>query len=449
MEETFDFDPSPVMAKLDLLIDKWDTLFTTIESERGSKGLGNLEKGVKKTEQSVSAFGKIGQMSMTKLLAVAGLVTGAFFAMKSAFMAMPAVMDTFQALGNAIRYNMIGPIMQELLPILNSILVWANNNRTVFVQIGAAIANVIRFVIAIGKEFFALASKLFTGLLGQIKAVFGLESQSIGDMLRLLMTKIVAVVGFLRIMLEPVIDTLVGVFGFLLKASKAFFDGFMAAFSGVGPSLKVIADAVMDIINLIKTLSGSSNIIISVVKILGFMIGLTLRGFIDLTAMVIKGIKWIINDLSKIPYTIKYMFDGLMFGLSMLKNLLSDMGTWLNENIIQPIGDAIGWVTEKFEKFFGFIGNGYDKVKGLIGNAGVALAGGSTTVTNNNATTLRPVNTTSRTQQMTNNVNMPITLNVTGQNAEAVANQVSQKIADNTMKNINRTMNRKQEAMGY
>jgi hypothetical protein len=466
MENEFDFNPAPILAKITVLVDKFDTLFDTIDSNRGKDGLDKLDKSVKQSSKSVDNFGRIGDMSLKKLLFVAGLLGTAFFALKSAFSSLPAVQDTFFYLGQIIKFNLLAPIMQDLLPALNSILMWADRNKTTFVEIGAIVGNVISTAITIIKQAVILWQRLFSGLVEKFREVFGTASQSIGDTLRLLMTKIVAGILFLQIAMEPVIDLLVDTFGFLLKAVQSFFQGFMSAFEGMEPTFNRLLTFLGNLFKGLTGLKSTSEFLLGVFKGIGFSIGFLIRTLlyaidliIRLSSATIEGVKMWIDFFKKLG-------NYFMEGVNRWINLFKRIGEIINTYIIEPVKFVLDWLAQQFDKFFGWfekkwesfkgalpkVGNLFDKDK-IRANSAKQLEQERVNLTTRSIqekAKLSPVNNNNSNQKSINiKIDMPINQSINGNDAESVSTEISTKLNKKITDQLNAAFNRNQEAYGF
>lgn len=156
---------------------------------------------------------------------------------------IPEIGQTIDIVGGILKKNLLAPLRAELLPVLQSILDWAANNRPFFVRLGSVLANVFRTAMIAAKIFYNLLEKTFGEVMKTINKTYGSTTQSIEKTLNILVLKVATVLIFL----EP----------YILKLSKLFggmFDGLLYAwkevqslFSGLMENFKIIQGALKDL----------------------------------------------------------------------------------------------------------------------------------------------------------------------------------------------------------
>jgi len=236
------------------LINKFKNLFgikkqKIFDGDTGTEEFKKTRDEVQKTGKSVSDFGKSGNLSLISLVKGAALVGGAFFAIKGILSAFPEFGDTLFSFGEIIKYNILGPIRDELIPILNSILSWASSNEKLFTRIGVGIATAFRIGIQVVKSFFSIVQTLFKSIFGRISELTGATIGGVENALNLAATKIAATLNFIMIVAEPIFKAIGNLIGNLIVGFKEFFSG---AADGIGD----LSESTENITKLFKVLFG-------------------------------------------------------------------------------------------------------------------------------------------------------------------------------------------------
>ena len=267
----FTFDPSGFLDA----INKMTNAVTKLEDKQN--------KMAESSNQGFGGFSKIlggmkGKLLMigTSLLGIAGIMKG-----------IPEIGRSFSIAGDIISRNLLWPLRQELLPYLQKMLDWVRENRAMFVRWGAVIRNVFKAIIHLGKMVLNILSKLFKGLIQDIKRIFGFSVRSMNEMVNIVIFKITAVVQFILITLEPVFDMISAGFRVALEAAGAWLDGLAL---GMGDAMVPIRDMVgsfQRLWSLFSRLEVSGGTLTTIFKTLGFVVGVTLRVALAVIAQTI------------------------------------------------------------------------------------------------------------------------------------------------------------------
>ena len=201
-EVGFDFDTSALLGPLNTIVETLQVMNNHLESTG---------------EQSYK--------SVLKANIVSQLILGTFKKIKDSFFGLPEVGATFDVVANMFKRNLLEPLRRELVPLLNQVSQWAVDNRETLVRIGVFIADAFRIAYEVISSLVKIGKSLIDGFASGVKSVFGDTTTTIGDIIRLVMTKIAATVIFISTILEPVANTIGMILGtvisWILKTDEA------------------------------------------------------------------------------------------------------------------------------------------------------------------------------------------------------------------------------------
>jgi len=229
---TLSFDPKEFQAGIASLI----TSIGNIE-----KRLGDVAGSTTKMEKSGAKSIGLWSAVMTKGLGLIGSGVNKIMSF------IPEIGKSFSIAGDIISRNLLWPLRQELIPILQKMLNWVRDHRTMFVKWGMVIANIFRMIAAIVKAAFQFWEKMFNRLALGLKKVFGNSVKSVTDLINIIIFRIALLVTVLQVLLEPVMTFLVDSFVTLVKLAKEFATSFSRGFGGIGA-------AIGDIVKQLQTL---------------------------------------------------------------------------------------------------------------------------------------------------------------------------------------------------
>jgi phage-related protein len=269
--------------------------------------------------------------SLTKLVAVWGLVKGAIGSAKAALMAMPEIGQTFKIAGDIMMRNFLQPIRQTLLPLLNKILKWVADNRAKFVEWGSFVLNIIETVIGVVKQFVELLTVAFKSFSETMKGVFGDFSQSFGDIIRLLITKIAATFVFLMVLLEPIFKVLGKLIGFIVIGIKGILSGIAKQVSFVMSAVNGLIEAIVELFDNILGGADDAKSFFTFMEKIGQLIAVVFG----------VAVRWITLGVKLIGQFIAGFKEGFSF--------IEGIGDAFDEliQVFKEIGDALGLMSEE------------------------------------------------------------------------------------------------------
>lgn len=236
------------------------------------------------------------QLSAKNLMAVfakLGAVVGTF---KMVLSGIPEIGRTFKIAGDIFQRNLLWPLRKELIPILQSVLDWARDNRAMFVRWGTVIANTFRAVFNIIKQIVKMGRDLFNQLIKGLEQIFGKTVNSVTEMANIILFKVAAVVMFIMMTLEPVFKWIVDKFLELVKNIKLFVEGFMEGFGSIMPVIEEFKNQWDRIVKLFDKLIPKQSSVNSLFSKLGSILGTTVLAAV---MGLVQGIDFLVHSLSK------------------------------------------------------------------------------------------------------------------------------------------------------
>ena len=272
---TLTFDPKMFLKAFNQIGESVDTLNTRIEGF--SK---NTDKQL--TKQNKKIFGL--SRGFIALGATVGLLAGAI-------KGIPEIGQSFQIAGDILQRNLLWPLRQALIPVLQDFLNWARENRKAFVKFGQVLANAFEIVKAVVGTVIDVLKSLFETVTSAITNTFGAATRSITDLANLALVKIYAEFTFIKAALAPFAEFVKNLFQRVIEAGLAFAKGFLQGASGVLEYIKELGTE-------LNKLIGSGNILRTVFGFLGKVIGGTFKAAIAAVTFTVKGLNDVIATFS-------------------------------------------------------------------------------------------------------------------------------------------------------
>jgi hypothetical protein len=280
------FDPSGFLSGLNAVTDKLGTLNNNFQ-QMGQKGQKQTQAVGLSAKNLLGVFGKLGMLAG----AVKGLLSG-----------IPELGQTFKIAGDIFQKNFLWPLRKELMPILQSFLNWVRDNRAMFVKWGTVLANVFRSIFSILKMVMKIAKDLFRTLADSLERIFGKTTQTVTDMMNVILFKITAIAMFILMTLKPIFEFLIDQFTKIIERVKNFAEGFWESFGSVIPILKEFANLWDRIMKIFNKLTPAQSKVNSSFKRLGSILGTTvlvvLLAIVSALDLVITGVEKAVNRLS-------------------------------------------------------------------------------------------------------------------------------------------------------
>jgi phage-related protein len=248
----------------------------------------------KTTKKSEDGINKVSSFMVAKGMIMANIIMSVAKRAWSSIKAnIPEIGKTFSIAGDIISRNLLWPLRQELIPVLQKILNWVRDHRIMFVRLGQVIANVFRAIVTIVKSVFDLASRAIGRLVDGLKRIFGQTKATIEQILNLIVFKITAIVLFMESALAPIFDTIVDLFLKIAEYAKILWDNFKTGFGEVTPIIEDVMGLFREMKGLIDDLIGTNlnGFFSALGTILGSTVRIALEGVIHTLDTLITGIK--------------------------------------------------------------------------------------------------------------------------------------------------------------
>jgi len=201
---------------------------------------------------------------------------------------IPEIGYSFKIAGDIIGRNLLWPLRQQLIPLLQGMLNWIRDHRAMFVRWGVTIANVFRVIWSVVTSWFRMLSRVWERVASGISKIFGGTFKTVSELLNVLLFKFVVVTTAVQMAIEPILNFLTDAFLLLIKYSKAFFSGFdigtlAEAFESVWDSLKNLLGIGSELLKFGGVVSG-------VFKLLGQSISVSLVIGLEAIALALQTI---------------------------------------------------------------------------------------------------------------------------------------------------------------
>jgi phage-related protein len=291
--------------------------------EKINKSTAGMEKKMGNMVQSISK----GVMSA---VAKIGLIAGAFKGIQGIVKQIPEIGQAFEIAKNEIMKNLLWPLRQAVMPLLQKMLDWVRDNRGMFVKWGMTLVNIFNTVIKVGSEFFGLLSKIWNTISGLMGNIFGVTVKNMDQAVNILSFKLTAAI----MLISTLIDSFVGA----MKGIEAPVKNIISNIMDIAKSiLKVITGTDDWSVGLNKIASAFGTLLKSATEIVskftegvasvfkGFAEGFNKNGGLD---AVFKPLKNILADIQSIMKTIFGSDTDIMKGLKVLGEFIG--GVFVN-----------------------------------------------------------------------------------------------------------------------
>ena len=339
------------------------------------KNSDDTQKTAKGTSKGImSAFGK--------LAGIGAVVAVGFGAIKKAMDSIPEIGMTFKAVGDIIGKNLLWPLRQELIPILQKVLDWVRNNRAMFVKWGGVLVNVFRMIKVIFKTAWNLVKSFTKGLMDTLKGLLKFAGKDITDVINLLIFKLTAIFAVLEVKLAPFFEFLGKGMGKLVMGFKDFFK----FLERIG-ALEKMRDILKDIGHLVKNvLVFYFNAYAQAIKnIIALFSGFT-KGLGEVKGLG-KGFGDTWKTVSETMNKVVKLFTKLV---QIIGPKLTPMFKTLGNVIGKTLGKALKGLMSILEGVFGIFSKILDKALGALEGVPTTSGGGGGRTTRVNDAIIRP-----------------------------------------------------------
>lgn len=334
-ETVFDFDVSPFIA-----------------------GLNKIGRGMDSMTRNAKAMGDTITKSVGRAVNGAIVKVGALFA---AFKSVGAVLKEMPEVGQAFGIakdvflkNLLWPLRQEVMPLLQRMLDWTRDNRATFARWGVAVANAFRTAATVAGTLWKVMKSLVDVLANSFQRAFKTSFKSFDEFVNVLSFKVSAVIIYMGMLskqvvadLRPAFDWVVGIAGnvigfftdlvdvwtransngnslwtvlqkignvfstlgtFISNAVAGFREGFIPAVSEMMTPLTDLFGALDDILNTLGL--GDEQGVRGAFKWLGNFLGTGFYVALTLVSETAKNLAQILRDIRDAAEGIQALFGG-------------------------------------------------------------------------------------------------------------------------------------------
>lgn len=264
-----------------------DDVSLTFNAMPFKQGLGMIYKQLTQMNtgfQSFSATANAGtqkvKMGSIDLLKALTPIAMAYGAIKKGIQQIPEIGQAFNVAGDIIMKNLLWPLRQELIPLLQKMLDWVRDNRAMFLRWGNVIATAFRIIKSFVVGVIDIIKTFWNAMSQTLENTFGKSKKSIEDMVNIIMFKVAAVVEFIIALFKPIAKLFGEIFGKMLIAAKSFFDGFVDGVSFIGKDLEYLVDMFKELYRVLSSSENSSINLVKIFKVLGQIVGTVVGGAI-------------------------------------------------------------------------------------------------------------------------------------------------------------------------
>lgn len=262
-----------------------DDIELTFNAESVTKAFGKLLNSVDTLENRMSTMSKettkstgVMNMGFGGLTARIGIVAGALMGIRKIIAGMPEVGRTFNIIGDMLSRNLLWPLRQEIIPLLQKLLDWARENRAAMVRFGTVLANVFRAVANIVKGIIDILGNLWSRLSGSIERIFGITIGRMSDLANIAIFKLSAIFQYIMVSFGPIADLIGKYFDTMLTYVNEFTEGFSLGLGDLTGTFSEFMSIAGRFISVLDALISKGGILNKVFKAFGFIIGTVVKG---------------------------------------------------------------------------------------------------------------------------------------------------------------------------
>lgn len=346
----FSFNPKPFEKAMKQMAESYETFTNTLQKETKQ----TAKESVVKTKEMGLGFLRLSGFISVAQTAISGI--------RNVLNKIPEIGIVMKRAGDIIQRNLLWPLRLQLLPMLQKVLDWVKNNRTLFVKWGSVIVNVFKTIKVAFAAAWRIAKNFVDGFKGIFTELFDLTGKRIFDMVNLVIFKITALLIIVEGKLAPIAKAFGKLFGTIVKDIKAFADGFVDGFSRMAEEMGIMED-IKSIIGEFSEFFGRLAPLLEklnpLFRVFGDIIGTYVAVRLKLLIKPIELILGLVNDLIAVftgEQTFKELgnkfVEGTMANLADLKdffgekfeqgkNLITKRPNKIEDAIVKPDGSII------------------------------------------------------------------------------------------------------------
>lgn len=207
-ENVFNFNVSPFLAGV----------------QKIGAGMDRIESNAKKFGSTIT--GAVNKSVNGLILKVGGLIA-AFKAAGAVLKQMPEVGQAFGLAKDIFLKNLLWPLRQQVMPLLQKMLDWVRDNRAQFVKWGATVANIFRTVLVVAKTLWDVFKSLVQMVGDAFQKAFNTNFRNFDEFLNVLSFKISAVIIFLGMLAKQLVTDFKPAFEWIIEMGASIIDFFL------------------------------------------------------------------------------------------------------------------------------------------------------------------------------------------------------------------------------
>jgi phage-related protein len=304
----------------------------------------------------INGFKKIAETSMHTFEMMKGGIFRVVGTLQSLAGNFPEIGQAVGIMKDVFMKNLLWPLRQAIMPILQKLMNWVRDNRGMFVRWGMIIKNVFTVATNIFKTFWEVLKGVGSFLFNILNKILGTNTKNLEEMINLLTFKLAVgfellkkVIGPIGEALKPLLDFITQIAGTAFSAVIKFFNDLFTRGTALNGIFSGIVDMLSRGINFVKEVGGSF-----------------FKGFFE----KIQGIGEPIRKIVEAFQNIQRMIFGSDEKLKGWKALFEGIGKILSETIVfifEDIAKTLNAIIDAINRFFDF----WDKQKNIEKNESI------------------------------------------------------------------------------
>jgi hypothetical protein len=160
------------------------------------------------------------------ILKVGGLIA-AFKTAGAVLKEMPEVGQAFGLAKDIFLKNLLWPLRQQVMPMLQKMMDWVRDNRALFVKWGSTISNVFRAVVVTVKILWDVMKSLVDVIANSFQKAFNTNFKSFDEFVNVLSFKVSAVIIYFGMLAKQLVKDFTPAFEWIIQMGASVIDFFI------------------------------------------------------------------------------------------------------------------------------------------------------------------------------------------------------------------------------
>lgn len=192
--------------------------------KRIGDGMGSVEKNAKKFGETIThSIGKAVNGTILKV----GALFAAFKSVGAVLKEMPEVGQAFGIAKDIFMKNLLWPLRQQVMPMLQRMLDWVRDHRAQFVKWGVAITNIFRSVVTVAKTLWEIMKSLADVVGNAFQRAFNTNFKTFDEFVNVLSFKISAIIIYIGMLAKQLVIDLKPAFEWIMEMGASVIDFFL------------------------------------------------------------------------------------------------------------------------------------------------------------------------------------------------------------------------------